>query len=273
MATTVQCNRFSGVMVRAFFALVVGTLFLGGCATYSCGNSTGSHCYGIVTLPAALNGEPSFRGFVTTVNAVSQNSGNGELNNEIWVVQTSNSACGSLGTGNQCWIEVGLSAGANAGGCSLPSNETHIFWADNRPNQGFFCHDQGALQAQEFNQPVFLAIAIRPTEANSYDVEALTCTSTSGSGTCARRSIVGKSSNNTMAADVIEMGMELAGSSGASAPMTQFTGSIAPNPNVIFGWTYITVDGSVSTNAPVKAGWTSKPSTNPGGSFFTSCCQ
>jgi hypothetical protein len=205
-------------------ALAVIPLSLGGCG-YSCGNGSGSHCYGIVTLPAALNGEPNFRGFVTTVNAVSLNSGNGETNDEIWVVQQNNNACGNLGTGNQCWIEVGLSAGANSGGCSLPSNETHIFWADNRPNQGFFCHDQGALQSQEFNQPVFLAIAIRPDEPNSYDVEALTCTSVSGNGSCPRRAIIGKSSNNTMAADVIEMGMEVAGSSGATAPNTNFIDS------------------------------------------------
>jgi hypothetical protein len=253
-------------------ALAVMTVLLADCAGYSCGNSTGSHCYGIATLPAALNGEPNFRGFVTAVDAVPLNSGNGEINNEIWVVQQGNPACGSIAN-SQCWIEVGLSAGADAGGCSLPSNETHIFWADNRPNQGFFCHDQGALQPQEFNQPVFLAIAIRPPEPNSYDVEALTCTSTSGSGSCPRRAIIGKSSNNAMAANLVEMGMELAGNSGASAPVTHFNGSIAPNPNVIFGWTYVNVDGSVITNTPVKGGWSLTPSTNPGGSFFTSCCQ
>jgi hypothetical protein len=273
MTTRPPDDRLPRWITGVLGAFAVLTL-LGGCVTYSCGNGTGSHCYGIVTLEAAQNNAPGFRGVATSVIAVALNSGNGELNNEMWVVQPSNSACGSLGTGNQCWIEVGLSAGANAGGCSIPSGETHVFWADNRPNGGFFCHDQGALLPEELNQPVFLAIAIRPTEANTYDVEALTCTSVTGSGSCTKRVIAGTSTNNAMAATLVEIGMELAGSKNASASTTHFTETIFANPNVIFGWTFLNVDGAVSVDAPVKAGWTTTPSTSSsGGSFSTGCCQ
>jgi hypothetical protein len=268
MARPFRFNRVTGKTAASLIVCVVAVLSFGGCGggNYKCSDN---HCYGLTVLPAAQNGEPGFRGFVTTVNAVALNSGDGEINDEIWVVDKNSAGCGG-----QCWIEVGLSAGANTGGCSLPSNETHVFWADNRPNQGFFCHDQGALQAQEFNQPVFLAIAVRPTDPNSFDVEALTCTSTTGNGTCQRRAIIGTSTNNTMAATAIEMGMELAGTNGASAPATNFTGSLTPNPNVSFGWTFLKLDGNILQNAPVKGAWTTTPSTsNSGGSFQTSCCQ
>lgn len=254
--------------IRGTLGAFVLMALLGGCAPYSCGKD---HCYGIVTLVATQNGVPSFRGLATSVMAVPLNGGDGELNTEMWVKQLGNPSCDDLGTGQICWIEVGLSAGANGGGCSIASNETHIFWADNRPNKGFFCHDQGALQQQEFNQPVFLSIAIRPLEANTYDVEALTCTSVTSNGSCSRRIFVGTSTNNEMAATLVDIGMELAGSKGASASTTQFTETIFANPNVI--WTFLNVNGSVSVNAPVKAGWTTTPSvSSSGGSFSTACC-
>ncbi len=265
------CRHYHPSPIGGTLGAFILMALLGGCAPYSCEKD---HCYGFVRVVATQNDVPSFRGVATSVIAVPLNGGDGEINTEMWVAQADNPACDDLGTGNICWIEVGLSAGANGGGCSIASNETHIFWADNRPNKGFFCHDQGALQQQEFNQPVFLTIAFRPLEPNTFDVEALTCTSVTGNGSCSRRIFAATSTNNEMAATHVDIGMELAGTKGASASPTQFTGTIFANPHVIFGWTFLNVDGSVRVDAPVKAGWTTTPSTSSsGGSFSTACCQ
>jgi len=206
------------------------TLFLDSCdlhdgRTYACPND-GQHCYGYVEFNIVdLGNGPNFKAFITNVYARALLGGDGEINDEFWVNQYPTTTCGDWGI---CWIEVGLSAGGNGHGCTLPNNETHIFWADNRPNLGFFCHDMGALQPQELNQPVFLSIAIRPLEPNSYDVEALTCQTVSGQVGCQGRSLVGLSSNNTIAANHIHMGMELAGSTGANAPGTLSSRHLSP---------------------------------------------
>lgn len=247
-------------LAGALIALAVPTLFMGGCGGYNCPKDH-THCYGTVTFDATQNGT---NGFATQVTAVPLHSGNGELNNEVWVVQYNNPSCGNYS--QRCWIEVGLSAGAYG----LPSNETHVFWADNRPNHGFYFHDQGALQAQEFNQAVFLLIRPHFLEASAFDVDALTCADVSSNATCAQRWIIGKSTNNAMVASRIVMGMELSGTNGASAANANFAGSVVLNPNA----SYLSSDGIITMNAPVNAGWMAPPSTsNSGGLFFTSCCQ
>jgi hypothetical protein len=256
---------------------------MGGCdglpgpgRTYSCiGGDPGSrHCYGIVRFNVTdLGNGPSFRAFITTVNAVALRGGDGEINDEFWVKQIPAANCGGPNLPAVCWIEVGLSAGANYIGCRVPQNETHLFWADNRPNRGFFCHDMGAVQPQEFGQPVLLAIAIRPSEPNAYDVEALTCESSHGPVGCQGRQFVGISSDNTMAANVIDMGMELAGRTGASAPGTNFFQTLVPDSSSVFGFKFLDVDGRLILNEPISAEWESRPTSGNGGSFRTSCCR
>jgi hypothetical protein len=277
MAIFAGCNRNLKTIAVRLMAAAVITQFLASCpgpgSTYSCGElgSAIGHCYGIVRLNVMDFGSgPMFRSFFTNVNAVPLNGGNSEISDEFWVIQPSATNCGNQPSA--CWIEVGLSAGGT------PNNETHVFWADNRPNQGVFYHDMGALQPQEFNQPVMLWIAIRPRDPNSYDVDAGTCETVTGPVGCQGRRLIGRSTNNTMMADVIEMGLELAGTSGASAQATNFFRTIVPYPNSPVYFKYLDVDGRVQVNAPVTAGWVITPTSNPpsrniGGLFFTSCCQ
>ena len=259
------CNRNLMTTAVRLMAAAVITQFLAGCpgpgSTYSCGefSSAVGHCYGIVTFNVIdLGNGPDFQSFFTNVNAVPLNGGNYEISDEVWVAQRTP-------TGNY-WIEAGL----DGGGTPI---ETRVFWAENRPNQGFFYHNMGALQPQEFNQPVFLAIAIDPLDPTSYYIEALTCETVSGPVGCQGRKLSGHSANNPMVAHEIEMGLELAGSNGASAPSTNFFQTLVPDPTFPFPFKYLDVNGSVRVDAPVTAGWASTPTSGNGGSFLTSCCQ
>jgi len=202
------------------------------------------------------------------------NGGNGHITEEIWLIQDNNADCGK---DRQCWVEVGLRAGIGCGGTAVGAE---VFWADNRPGpdpdhpQGFSCHDLGALLPEEIGQPVFLVIAISPGSPNTFDVEALTCTSAAGPGTCARRIFSARSTNNSMAPNRWDIGLEVSGTSGAVAPNTSFNNNIVTNPRSPIGWTNLTTNGVVIINAPVWAGWTTPPSTSSsGGSWSTSCCN
>jgi hypothetical protein len=261
-----RCGRF--VKLVGLLGIVgVPMFFLGGC-NYSCGNGV-AHCYGTVTFGVPEIAASGFQGFATGVTAVPLKGGNGELNNEIWAVQYQNPSCGS-DLRDECWIEVGLSAGAYG----LPSNETHIFWADNRPNGAFHFHDQGALQAQELNHEVFLLIKPHLFATNTFDVDAQTCADVTDTATCDYRWIIGKSTNNAISVGRLVMGMELSGKNGASAPNANFTGTVVLDPNAPFGGRYLTSFGTMVQDAPVNAGWTATPSSSGfGGIFSTSCCQ
>jgi hypothetical protein len=96
--------------------------------SYSCPDDNNGHCYGIVRFfaPGPPGTVGQFTGYATDVSIVPLNGGNGEINDEMWMGQFNNPACPGL-NGNICWVEVGLSAGANAGGCSIPNNQTHFF--------------------------------------------------------------------------------------------------------------------------------------------------
>jgi hypothetical protein len=256
------------VFAGACIVVAVTTLCLCGIgAGYSCGSADGGHCYGTTTFPIAQIGVSGFWGFATQLTSVPLHSGNGELNNEIWVVQSKNTACG---LGNRCWIEIGVTAGAYG----LPSNETHIFWADNRPHGGFNFHDQGALKPQELNHQVFVMIRPRSSELNAFDVDAQTCADVSSNGSTCQRWIIAKSTKNSMVASEAFMGMELSGSGGASAGNANFTETVFLDPSAPFGGRYTASAGISTLNVPVNAGWTATPSSsNFGGTFFTGCCQ
>jgi hypothetical protein len=249
--------------------LLAAMLSLQGCGpSYTCTDASG-HCYGVVQVSP-----PDLNGVTTSYNAVSLNGGDGHINNEIWLVQQNNSSCSNFG--NQCWVEIGILAATAGQGCQSGVNPVgiRIFWADNRPNQGYICHDMGQLQTQEIGQPVFALIGIHPGSPNTFDAELLTCTSETGNGNCPRRVFSGTSSNNTMVPTAWDIGLELEGTTGASAPQTQYFDNIVTSPSSPIGWGWLMTDGTSIIQTPVNAGWTTPPSTSPeNSSWFSSCCN
>jgi hypothetical protein len=260
-------------MLRAAGKIAVAGIasLLAGCGPYNCGGPNGGHCYGTVSWGTADLGIPQFTNFGTVVTAVQLNGGNLVINDEMWVVQ------GPQACNSQCWVELGLtSVGAVSGGCSTTS-DTRFFWAENTPNQTYLCHDLGPVQPQEFNNPTLLVINRRFDIPNTFDVTAETCTTIDGSpgGCTPRRVLTGESVNNPMTANTITLGMELGGTSGASAPRAIFTQNfwLAPfGRGVVFD--FVSTPGNIQVNVPVAAGWATMPSTQTeGGAFFTSCCR
>jgi hypothetical protein len=264
----------------AVAAVVILLLGMGPCpgpgTTYSCGDASSHHCYGIARFNVRdLGNGLDFGSFNTVITAVALLGGDvdvsqhGELNDEIWVKQQ-NGRTNCLNRDNQmtsCWVEVGISAGA----CFIPNNETHVFWADNRPFEGFFCHDLGPLQEQEFLHLISLLIRQNALDPGSYDVVVDTCQDKAPPCPGAGRRLVGQSTTNAMFPDTIDMGMELAGTTRANGPDTTFRYTrVAVPPGRS---KYLDVDGMVGANPPITAEWDTFPTSGTtGGSFRTQCC-
>ena len=251
---------------KLLLAIAGVILCLSGCATYNCGGPSGGHCYGTASWGRGNLGETDLRAFLTNVTPVELNKGNLVINNELWLVQDDSPVC----TGGKCWTEVGVTSGA----CS-ESSDTRYFWAENvitAVTSSYLCRDLGPVQPQEFGQPTMLLIARE--SASVFDVLVETCT-TFGSGpqpSCPRRVLSAQSALNPMQPNVATIGMEMGGSSGASAPQATFTGNWHSSPSFAGAW--VTNPGSPNVQAPVKASWTVNPSVaTEGGTWVTSCCQ
>jgi len=282
MGAFVSLNGDAIRTVSRFLAPAAILLLLSGAScppgpgrTYSCGDPTSAHghCYGIVSFNVTDFGNGlNFGLFSTVVNAVALLGGSvagtknpGELNDEFWVTQkrVPTGCVDRDGTQIPCWVEVGLSAG----GCSISPNETHLFWADNRPFEGFFCHDLGPLEQQEFGHDTSLLIRQNASDTSTYDVIVITCVDASAQ--CSGRGFIGESTVNAMFPDDVDMGMELAGTTGANAPGTNFLGTIVTGRN---GPKFLDVNGVIRNDMPTTAAWSSLPTSGNGGSFHTSCC-
>jgi hypothetical protein len=125
----------------------------------------------------------------------------------------------------------------------------------------------GALQNAEIGQPLLVIIGTSPDTPNTFYLQIETCIN----GSCPERGFIGTSTNNAMVANVWDIGLELEGTTGASAPQTtffhNFTGGFP------FGFP-LSTNGTTIIQDPVKAKWTTTPSTSPsGGSWITSCCN
>ncbi len=247
-------------------AAVILCLSLSSCTTYSCGTPSGGHCYGTVSWGKGDLGETDLRAFLTNVTPVELNKGNLVINNELWLTQEPTSNC----AGGSCWTEVGVTSGACASG-----SDTRYFWAENvvtAVGPSYLCRDLGAVDPQEFGQPTMLLIARE--SASVFDVMVETCTRY-GSGpppTCARRVLSAQSGLNLMQPNVATIGMEVGGSSGASAPQATFTGNWHSDP--FFAGAWVNSPGSQRVETPVKASWTVNPTVQTeGGTWVTSCCQ
>jgi hypothetical protein len=88
---------------------------------FSCGDLNNNHCY---ALDRWYIGPPDYGSFteeqVVNLSCTCNNIIGGEtgfINNEVWVSQDSNSACG----GNVCWVEAGYSDSGGIGAHSITS--------------------------------------------------------------------------------------------------------------------------------------------------------
>jgi hypothetical protein len=280
MAAFVSRNRdlVRTIARLGIIAVIIPLLGLGSCppgpgTRYSCGDASSGHCRGIVRFNVVdLGNGLNFGSFSTVMHANALLGGDvdlpgqqqhGAINNEIWVTQRRKpTGCTAPDSKDPsiCWVEVGLSAGA----WTLPNNETHVFWADNRPSEGFFFHDLGSLQDREFGHGMSIMIQQSASDPGSYNVVVMTCLDSS----CPGRWWFGQSTDNAMFPDTVDMGMELAGETRALGGDV-FFGTIVEVPG---GIKLLDVDGQIGVDPPITAVWDSPPSSGNGGSFRTHCC-
>jgi hypothetical protein len=90
----------------------------------------------------------------------------------------------------------------------------------------------------------------------------------------------GTSTSNTMSADRVIVGQELAGTNGASAGNANFTRNIwavqVLGPEYVFWYNRQIDEGTVLNQSPPFGSWTIDPATPPppeGGQFTTHCCS
>lgn len=168
---------------------------------YACGDSNNNHCYGEMYWPGSMQGEK------TDIRVVPINCGcDIFLNYEMWVQSSS-------GCSPNCWVEAGIKNETGYG-------YTFSFWADQRPGGGYHNHYMNGMLSGDYNHSTTFFIFKNGT--NQWQVSKALAGVNGCSGSCSI-SWTNYSTSNTMQADYVTLGAELAGSSGASSPDVHFT--------------------------------------------------
>lgn len=233
-------------------------------ATYSCGNPSIDHCYGVT----GWQEKPEYFGAYTDITRAAMNcpSGcNGFVNDEIWLIDDKSSGCTSNPYG-MCWVEAGYLFTDGSG-------TAQYFWADSRPmnSSTFNLHILGSADP-EGSTNHYMMIKDGRGGAGIFQLWIYN----DGLSTLYQ----GTSTSNSMTGDRILIGQELAGTSGASAGVANFTRNIwavqALGPEYVFWYNRQTSQSGVTSANPPTASWTVDPSQPPppeGGQFTTHCCN
>ncbi len=243
--------------------------------SYSCVmlNGMPKHCYGIADW--SDNGHyPAINGAYTDISVVHLSCpapqcsyANADfIDDEIWVRDVAHqaSSCPTYKVG--CWVEAGIIAEP-----SSPSSGTTVwyFWADYRPGDSMLnYHPIAVVNSGDYGYNTVIDI---------YRTASSNCNTSPRSGTFAL-SIISEthsypqlSQRNCMTPDDINIGQELQGTNGASAPTAHFTFNYWVDTNGIAH--YQTLNPSTPTpDAPVHDDLVTPPSqSSTGGDFDTWC--
>jgi hypothetical protein len=244
--------------------------------TYSCGSpytngdSTQSHCYAI----AGWQEQPQYFGAYTDILQAGTNCPSGcdsDLSNEMWLVDAGTQACFN-NSEQACWVEAGFEASVGN-----DDGKPHYFWADSRPftfdpQYVYNVHYLGQADVADFAH--FLIIKDERAGPDVYTVQIYNDSNTVF--------FTGNSIPNTMSANSIQIGSELAGTKGAlgNAWFTRqlwATGPIAKGTNSWMGSAQTDIGsfgaGIVQT-PPLSYRWVTEPTTPPpdGGLLQTGMC-
>jgi hypothetical protein len=241
-------------------------LALGGTssAQYSCGTPSAGHCYGV----ASWTERPEYFGAYTDIQQAPMSCAgcDGFVDNEIWLIDGTSPECQANRFG-VCWVEAGYIA--------LQGRNTPVFfWADMPPGGQFRLHLLGPtdpvgtvdhfmiVKDGRVSPAPFLVFIYNDSLSTLYGGASTTVTSI------------------PMKAERIDLGQELAGTTGAFADVTHFTRNIwavTPlGPEYVFWYWPQTTMGFVREDRPPFGAWTIDPSLPPppeGGQFTTHCCR
>jgi|GEM_PF-2107710 hypothetical protein len=213
---------------------------------YNC-PPAGMHCYGVEIWPNQVLGAQ------TSISVVHLAPGNGFVTNEEWLME--DDAEGTF------WVEAGYLVNSQV------DNGTELwFWADYRPSDSNINDHYAAtgISSSDYGNNVNITIQSGTnTLGTSWTVQVF------GNAT----GIEGTSTHNSMIPTQIEIGQELAGSSGVSAPRAIFEYNTWRGKNSPVGsFQYQTSDGDgIQAQDPPYAGWYDNhdPKSYVGGQMYT----
>jgi hypothetical protein len=242
---------------HAAAGLTIVALALPGCqsagttaAPYSCGTpQTDNHCYAQAEF-LTTSAPGGIRGWRTNIYITNQmGPGDGFIDDEFWLDDT---------YGIQGWVEVGYFSGVFST-LSVPYYGWGMRATDGIFQSSFF----GQVQDADFGN--YATFEIQQTDPDDFAVTVTTPTKTYT--TVASNSILSDPSNPGF----VNMGQELAGSSGAEAGYVLFLDSAAYSGGT---WGYYPGPLAETTlQQPPYGGWVATPAPgNQGGAFFTECC-
>jgi len=244
--------------------------------SYSCDVN---HCYGI-----ARWGGPTL-GASTDITIHNLNQGDGFVTNEVWLGgdPPSNLICPNTvdgSGGGDCWVEVGNTIG-NLDTANVSCYQACYYWADQRPSapgtvNNYWEHFVDFVPASDLNTSVVFRILQATDGPGRYDIQIF------DKGCLARPDYADVSTQDQLASTHIDIGSEVAGTSGASSGPTEYTDNQWLDSG---GWHYQTNPGgdpSGSNHAPaVPHRWDQVPTgdgflpgsgwgqTHRGGFFWT----
>ena len=260
-----MANRENFLIKAALFLALLVVSGMTPAQAYSCGTPSVGHCYG--TASWQQTGE--YFGAYTDATQVAMacpGGCGGFVDDEIWLIDTATPACQSNGFG-VCWVE--------AGSIAIDGSQPVFFWADARPTTSgtFNLHLLGAVDAPG-TVDHYMIVKDGRVSPQTFLVFIYTDSfSTLYNGTSALNA-------DPMKGNRIDIGQELAGTTGASAGSANFTRNIwavqALDAAYVFWYNRQTTQGGVSSASPPTASWTVDPAGPPppeGGQFTTRCCS
>jgi hypothetical protein len=220
-------------------------------------------CYGVVGWPGNVDGA-----FTSIVNLPNIHAGDGHLNAEMWLQPPvpSGKTCAVFGLNmGGCWIEIGAKDGPEQCKPNIPCYFwNHVTPCDNCYNsyRSFWMQD---IPSADINHQVDLRIERKGTSTSSFVLLLQS----------ARLTLPDESDNNPVSPDSIQVGGELAGTTGAyMSPGTSFRNNQWKPVRANY-YRFQLVDGYPAVGSPFIASWAPnhKPSADPtGGIWNVSCC-
>ncbi len=224
-------------------------------ASYSCS----SFCHGVIVWPGSVTGAQTQDEVVNlTCQPAACKPGSTtpvpHIGNVLWVLDTSSSGCPQ----GACWIEAGYHTVTNSGGTSTVNQ---YYWAAWRPGDTKLnVHPLTNVVSGDLGGNVLLEIYAQTSTQWQIIVSP-------NQGLWS-----GLSTGNNMHGNQIQIGMELAGTSGASAPYGYFINNQWQN-GIGGAWNYQSVSGTHHNDPPINSNWLYPPagSSNNGGTYGDGC--
>jgi hypothetical protein len=212
-----------------------------------------SHCYGINRWYAGS----SFAGGYTSISTVplyTNNRGIHVFTHEMWLEESSGRC--SLTLYHSCWIEVGYgNLRATYNGKFYAG--MFYFWADMRPGaSSLLVHILGPVESSQFGR--VQNYSIRRINATTYAITA--------------GNYIAYSTQNTMVANMLTIGEELANDGGLTSTSAQPAYFMHTAWLDMYGWHFFQNSGQVVNMHPHTAKWIG-PMLAGGSAFYTACCS